>query len=129
VLPIYAYLEGWRVASLHSLLVISWAVLLMNVCLIRFRKLPFTCSIPVFKQHSIVILISFCFGYLIYVGSTAEFESAALGQPLRMLRALPVALLAWCVPQYLGKNTIAIERRLIFEEAAVRTVERLGLSE
>ena len=129
VLPIYAYHEGWREASLHSLLVISWAVLLMNVCLIRFRKLPFTCSIPVFKQHSIVILISFCFGYLIYVGSTAEFESAALGQPLRMLRALPVALLAWCVPQYLGKNTIAIERRLIFEEAAVRTVERLGLSE
>jgi len=127
--PVYLYLEGWRVASLHTLLAISWAVLLMNICLIRFRKMPFTCSIPVFKQHSIVILISFCFGYLIYVGSTAEFESAALEQPLRMLGALPVALVAWFVPRYMEKSAIAIERRLIFEETAVRTVERLGLTE
>ena len=127
--PVYVYLEGWSVASLHTLLVILWAVLLINVCLIRFRKTPFTCSIPAFKQHSIVILISFCFGYLIYVGSTAEFESAALAQPLRILGALPVALIAWYVPRYLGKNTISLERRLIFEEGAVRTVERLGLSE
>ena len=128
-LPIYAYLEGWRVASLHTLLVLSWAVLLMNISLIRFRKMPFTCGIPVFKQHSIVILIAFCFGYLIYVGSTAEFEAGALVQPLRMLGALPAALVAWFVPRYLGKNTIAIERKLIFEEAAVRTVQGLGLSE
>ena len=128
-LPVYVYLEGWSVASLHTLFVVLWSVLLMNICLIRFRKMPFTCSIPVFKQHSIVILISFCFGYLIYVGSTAEFESAALVQPLRMLGALPVALVAWCVTRYLGKNTIAIERRLIFEETAVRTVEGLGLTE
>ncbi len=125
----YFYLEGWVIASLHTLLVLSWSVLLTNVLLIRFRKLPFTCSMPVFKQHSIVILISFCFGYLIYAVSTPEFESSALLEPVRMLSLAPVALVAWYVPRYLGKNTIDLERKLIFEETAVRTVEGLRLSE
>ena len=125
----YFYFEGWVVASLHTLLVLTWAVLLTNILLIRFRKLPFTCSLPVFKQHSIVILISFCFGYLIYAVSTPEFEASALHEPVRMLSLVPVALVAWYIPRYLGKNTIELERKLIFEETAMRTVEGLRLTE
>ena len=51
-LPVYAYLEGWMVACLHTLLAVTWAVLLTNIVLIRFRKIPFTCTLPLFKQHS-----------------------------------------------------------------------------
>jgi len=126
---IYCYLAGVVVASLHTLLVLIWSILLTNVLLIRFHKLPFTCSLPVFKQHSIVILISLCFGFLIYAGSTAEFEASALSEPVRMLGLLPVALIGWFIPRYLGQNTIELERKLIFEETAVRTVEALRLSE
>lgn len=126
---IYFYIEGMKIALLHTLLVLIWSVLLTNMLLIRFRKLPFTCSLPVFKQHSIVILISFCFGYLIYAGSTPEFEASALEEPWRMLELLPLALVAWYVPRYLAKNSIEIERRMIFEESAPRTVEGLRLSE
>jgi hypothetical protein len=125
----YFYLEGWWVASLHTLLVLLWTVLLTNLLLIRFCKLPFTCSMPVFKQHSIVILIAFCFGFLIYAVSTPEFESSALQQPVRFLSLVPAVLVAWYVPRYLEKNTIELERKLIFEETAVRTVEGLRLSE
>lgn len=126
---IYFYFEGPAVASLHALVVLVWSVLLANILLIRFRKLPFTCSLPVFKQHSIVILISFCFGYLIYAGSTPEFEAVALREPLRMLELLPLVPIAWLVPRYFAKNAIEIERRMIFEESAARTVEGLRLSE
>ncbi len=125
----YVYLEGVMVASLHTFLVLSWAVLLTNILLVRFRKVPFTCSLPVFKQHSIVILISFGFGFLIYAVSTPEFESSALLEPVRLLTLVPVAAVAWYVPRYLGKNTIDLERKLIFEESAVRTVEGLRLSD
>jgi hypothetical protein len=125
----YVYIEGVWIATLHTAVVLSWTLLLMNVVLIRFRKLPFTCSMPVFKQHSIVILISFCFGFLIYAGSTPEFEASALREPLRMLTLLPFAMIAWYVPRYLSKNTIDLERKLIFEETAVRSVEGLRLSE
>jgi hypothetical protein len=126
---VYFYVEGAAIAALHTLLLLIWSVLLTNILLIRFRKLPFTCSLPVFKQHSIVILISFCFGFLIYAGSTPEFESSALREPLRMLELLPIVLVAWYVPRYFAKNAIEIERRMIFEESAPRTVEGLRLSE
>jgi hypothetical protein len=127
--PAYLYLEGWRVACLHALLVGTWAVLLTNIVLIRFRKLPFTCTMPVFKQHSFVTLISVGFGFLLYAVSTPEFESSALAEPLRMLILVPIAVVAWYIPHHLAKSSIEIERRLIFEESATQTIEALRLGD
>ena len=127
--PIYLYLEGITIASLHTLLVVTWTMLLTNIVLVRFRKLPFTCTLPVFKQHSIVIVLSFCFGYLIFAVSTPEFESSALLEPLRLLSLLPVVSVAWYVPRYLAKSTIDVEKRLIFEESPTPAVEALRLSD
>jgi hypothetical protein len=127
--PLYVYLEGIVIASLHTLLVITWAALLTNILLIRFRKLPFTCTFPVFKQHSIVILLSFVFGFLIYAVSTPEFEASALKEPLRMLGLVPVAAAAWYIPYHFARRTTDIERKLIFEESATRTIESLQLGD
>src|SRR5215472_3351585 len=127
VLPItfavYLPLEGILITALHTAVVTLWAVLLTNIVLVRLRKLPFTCTLPVFKQHSIVILLSFCFGYLIYAVSIPEFESSALAEPLRMLSLVPFAGAAWYIPHYLANNTIELDRKLIFEESPPRTVE------
>jgi len=127
--PLYAYLEGWMVAALHTLLVTTWAILLTNIVVVRLRKVPFTCTLPVFKQHSIVILLSFGFGFLIYALSTPEFESSALVEPWRMISLLPVAIVAWYIPRYLAKNTPEIDRKVIFEESATRTIEALHLGD
>jgi hypothetical protein len=129
VFPIYTYAVGLLVASLHVLLVVTWTVLLTNLVLLRFHKLPFTCTLPTFKQHSIVMVVSICFGYLLYAVSMPEFEAGALAEPLRLLEFLPAAALAWYVPHYLGKNTTEWERKLIFVESGTRTVEVLRLSE
>jgi hypothetical protein len=126
---LYACLEGLVIASLHALLIATWAVLLTNVLLVRFRKLPFTCTLPLFKQHSIVTLLSFGFGFLIYALSTPEFESSALRQPLRMISLVPVAMVAWLIPHYLAKSTPEIDRKLIFEESPNRTIELLQLGD
>src|SRR5215469_1340229 len=126
---VYFYVQNFAVAMLHTTVVAIWACLLTNLVLVRFRKVPFTCSPPVFQQHSIVILIALCFGFLVYAGSTAEFESSALTEPIRMLSLIPVTVVAWYIPHYLGKNTIDLDKRLIFEEATTRSVELLQLSE
>jgi hypothetical protein len=127
--PVYAYLEGWLVAGLHTLLVVAWTVLLTNIILIRFRKIPFTCTLPLFKQHSFVTLLSCCFGFLLYAMSTPEFESSALAEPVRMLSLAPAALVMWYIPHYLAKNANEIERRLIFEESPTQTIEALRLGD
>jgi hypothetical protein len=103
--------------------------LLTNIVLIRFRKLPFTCTLPLFKQHSFVIVLAFCFGFLIYAMSTPEFESSALLAPVRMLSLVPVAVVAWYIPHFLAKSAIEIEKRLIFEESPTQTIEALRLSD
>jgi hypothetical protein len=127
--PIYFYLRGFGTAALHTLFVMAWAILLTDLLLIRFRKVPFTCTLPVFKQHSIVILLAFCFGYLIYAVSIPEFESSALLDPSRMLNILPFMAVAWGLPRYFARHTIEPDRKLLFEETAARTVELLRLSE
>jgi len=108
---------------------VMWSVLLTNVVLIRFRKLPFTCTLPVFKQHSFVTLLSVCFGFLLYAVSTPEFESSALVQPVRMISLLPVVALAWYIPHHLAKSAIDIERKLIFEESPTQSIELLRLGD
>lgn len=125
----YLYVQGWLVASLHTLLVATWAVLLTNIVLARFRKLPFTCTLPLFKQHSFVTLLSVCFGFLLYAVHTPEFESSALANPLRMIGLVPFAAVAWYIPHHLAKSAIDIERELIFEETPTRTIEVLQLGD
>ncbi|HET7890527.1 MAG TPA: hypothetical protein VFL34_03340 [Candidatus Sulfotelmatobacter sp.] len=127
--PPYFYLEGWIIAGLHTMLVVVWAVLLTNIALVRFRKLPFTCTLPLFKQHSIVTFLSCCFGFLIYAVETPEFESSALLESWRMLSVVPVAAVAWYVPHHLAKSAIDVERKLIFEESPTQTIEVLRLSD
>ena len=126
---LYLYVQGWVIACLHTLLVATWAVLLTNIVLIRFRKLPFTCTLPLFKQHSFVTLLSFCFGFLLYSVHTPEFESSALANPLRMIGLLPAAAAAWYIPHHLAKSAIDIEKKLIFEESPTQTIQALRLSE
>jgi hypothetical protein len=126
---LYLYVQGWVIACLHTLLVVTWAVLLTNIVLIRFRKLPFTCTLPLFKQHSFVTLLSVCFAFLLYSVHTPEFESSALANPLQMIGLVPVAAVAWYIPHHLAKSAIDIERKLIFEESPTQTIQVLRLSE
>lgn len=127
--PAYAYLEGFRIAVLHTFVVGIWAMLLTHAALVRFRKVPFTCTLPLFKQHSIVTFLSFCFGYLIYAVSIPEFEASALSEPFRLLAMVPAAVLVWFVSRALTRNATEIERKLIFEESPTRAFELLHLGD
>jgi len=129
IFPLYVRFAGLWIALLHTLLVLGASSLLTNAVLIRFRKLPFTCRRPIFKQHSIVILISIGFGFLLYAASLPEFESWALLQPTRLLNLLPPALVMWYIPHHLDKTAIAEEKQLLFEDVSSNTFELIQLGE
>lgn len=128
-LPLYAYLEGWTVACLHILIVVTWSLLLTDAVLIRFRKLPFTCSFPVFQQHSIVTLLGCVFGFFLFAVITPQLESWAIVEPVRMIVSVPLAAVGWYVPHYIRQNAVDVERELIFEEGPTRAVEVLRLGD
>ena len=113
---------------MHTLLVLGWSLLLTNALLIRFRKLPFTCTRPIFQQHSIVVLICVAFGFLM-MRRSPEFESYALLHPARFATMFPAAFITWYIPHHLAKSAIAEEKRLIFEDVSATSFELSDLSE
>jgi len=127
--PIYAYLGGWVVGCLHTVVVVTWSLLLTDAVLIRFRKLPFTCSFPLFQQHSIVTLLGCVFGFFLFAVVTPQFESWALSDPGRMAGIVPVVAVVWYVLFRIRSNALEIERTLIFEEAPTRAIEVLQLGD
>lgn len=129
VFPIYVYLDGLMIACLHVLLVVTWSLLLANVVLIRFRKIPFTCSLPVFKQHSIVTLLACCFGFLCYAVSLPEFEAWALSEPVRLMGIVPILGVVWYIARHLDRSAMDFETKMIFEEAPARDIVVLQLGD
>jgi hypothetical protein len=127
--PAYVYVAGWTAGTLHTLLVATWSVLLTNAVLIRFRKLPFTCAFPLFQQHSIVTLLTCVMAFILFAMVTPQFEHYALSDPIWMIGFVPFAMVAWYISHRIRRNTMEIERELIFEEIPTRVVEVLQLGD
>jgi hypothetical protein len=124
-LPLYAYEYGWLIGILHTLVVAAWSVLLTNAVLIHFRKLPFTCPMPVFQQYSIVTLIGGASAFFLFAIATPQAESLALAEPLWMASFIPVAALFWYIPRRMERDSL--EQELVFEEKPPHAVEVLHL--
>jgi hypothetical protein len=129
VLPLYCWLGGWIAGILHTVVVGLWSMLLTDAALVRFRKMPFTCSLPLFQQHSFVTLIACALGLFLFAVVTPEFESWALPQPVRMIGLIPVATIAWYIPHRLRQSALAVERELMFEDLPNREFELLRIAE
>jgi hypothetical protein len=129
VLPVYCWLGGWIAGILHTLVVGLWSILLTDAALVRFRKMPFTCSLPLFQQHSFVTLIACAIGFFLFAVLTPEFESWALPEPVRMIGLIPVAAIAWYIPRRLLQSALAVERELMFEDLPNRDFEMLRIAE
>ena len=95
VFPLHVYLWGWADGSLHALVVILWAVLLADILLLRFRKVPFTCSYPPFRNSAIMAIVIYLLGFFVYAILTSQFESWMLLKPARVLLVVPLAAGIW----------------------------------
>ena len=126
-LPLYGYLWGWRVGLLQTIVVIVWSLLLAEVLLLRFRKLPFTCSYPPFRDSAIVLVLAYVLGFFVFVILTSNLEHWALLNPLLMAWFVAVALVAWYVLSRLKQEAREIDNELIFEENARAGFELLDL--
>ena len=126
-LPLYGYLWGWRVGLVQTLVVTVWSLLLAEVLLLRFRKLPFTCSYPPFRDSAIVLVLAYVLGFFVFVILTSNLEHWALLNPLLMAWFVAVALVAWYVLSRLKQEAREIDNKLIFEENARAGFELLDL--
>lgn len=110
---------GWAMALLHTLILIAATAALVEVLLIRFRKLPFTCSHPPFQSHSALIFVGYLFGFFIFTDYLPGMEHWALFDPWQALWFVPLlGIILAGVLQY-RKQMLDMDKQLIFEETSV----------
>jgi len=112
---------------LETVVVTLWSVLLTEILLFRFRKVPFTCSYPPFRDSAVVRAISYVLGFFLFVELTSNLEHWGLSNPTLMAALIVIVLIAWYVLSQFRKNIEEIDKELIFEENAPAAFELLDL--
>jgi hypothetical protein len=128
VFPLSVYLWGWTTALLQTAVITIWSVILADILLVRFRKVPFTCSYPPFRHSAIVVMLVYFFGFSAFVALASSLEYWALLKPALMLLFIPITLGAWYARLRFQQDTIEIDKQLIFEEKQPADFEVLDLA-
>jgi hypothetical protein len=131
-LAIACWQWGFAAGVLHTLYVLALSWILMEILLAGYRKLPLTSPMPGFRDHFLMLCLIQLVGFGIFTRVGAGMERWMFQMPARFLLVPSVMLAAW----YWNRRRITdsraageLEEGLLFENAPVRTVERLNLSD
>jgi hypothetical protein len=113
---------NWTTALLHTAIQTASDVLLVEILLVKFRKIPFTCSYPAFESHSGVILVAYLFGFFLFTDSVPALERWSLSEPLRTLSFPPLFAIAQASLYAYRKQMLDMDKHLIFEETSPSTL-------
>jgi hypothetical protein len=106
----------WTTALLHTAILIACTIVLIEFVLIRFRKIPFTCSYPSFQSHSALILVGYLFGFLVFTDYLPQIEHWALLNPWQSIVFVPVLAAVLVALHLYRKQMLDMDKTLIFEE-------------
>jgi hypothetical protein len=126
-LPLYTHYWGWKVGLIHTMVVTVMCVLFAELLLAKFRKIPFTCSLPNFKSHSIVVILIYVIGFFAFSIFTAAAEQWAFVDETRFLAFIPVAICVWLGLRYWRHSLTYLDTRIIFDETSPSAVETMDL--
>jgi hypothetical protein len=113
-----AILWGFGAALLHTAIFAACTIAFVELLLLRFRKIPFTCSYPPFQSHSALIFVAYLFGFVVFTSYLPELELWSLADPWRVSLFLPlVAIILVAIHQY-RKRMLDMDKHLIFEEVS-----------
>jgi hypothetical protein len=120
---------GWGMASLHAAFVLALSLLLIEALLVGFRKIPFTCSFPPFRNHVVMLAFLGVVGYFLFAATGSATEHWMMLQPVRFLWLVPAAIVAREVLRRVRNEISLIDANLIYRDqpaAEVQTLDLLG---
>ena len=115
-LPAYGLVWGWRVGVIHTAVVAAASVLLIEILLVRFRKIPFTCSAPHFKSNVPVTVFSYLLGFIVFTSLVPTIEQRASDDPLWYLGFILALTGIWLGLTYYRREMTRLDPQAIFEE-------------
>jgi hypothetical protein len=109
-------LWGFGVALLHTGVFAACTVALVELLLLRFRKIPFTCSYPPFQSHSALIFVAYLFGFVLFTTYLPELEFWSVADPWRAIIFIPLVAIILLSIYFYRKQMLDMDKQLIFEE-------------
>jgi hypothetical protein len=109
---------GWTTALLHTGIVILCSTLLVELLLIKFRKIAFTCAYPAFQSHSGVIALLYVLGFFLFASYMPQMDQWSVLHPWQAIWFIPVsAAILTGLYQY-RKQMLDMDKQLVFEESS-----------
>jgi len=126
--PIYLAVWPWPRALGHAVFLSAFGLLIIELALTGFAKVPFTCSYLPGKAN-LKIMFGVYWGLLIIVSEiVTDVEQRALRNRANYAWLVGITLLAWLVAAYRGRGARARIPALSFEEQPEPAVVGLGLA-
>jgi hypothetical protein len=126
--PLYAHFWGWQISLIHTGIVAAMCFILVEISLMRFRKIPFACSAPTFKSHALVAILIYMVGFFAFSVFPASIERWAFDDPVRFLTFVPLLAGAWLALRGWRRSLSHLDTRIIFEEKSSPAVEAMNLT-
>ena len=114
-------LWGFSAALLHTAVLAICTVTMVELLLLRFRKIPFTCTYPPFQSHSALIFVAYLFSFLIFTSYLPELELWSLADPWRTALFIPLVAIILLSIRLYRKQMLEMDKLLIFEESSAST--------
>jgi hypothetical protein len=115
-LPAYGFIWGWGVGVVHTAVVAAASILLIEILLVSFRKIPFTCSTPHFKSNIPLLVFFYFAGFIVFTSLVPICERQASDDPVWYLGFILASTGIWLGLAYYRREMSRLDRRLIFEE-------------
>ena len=111
-----ALLWGWLTALLQTAILIACSAVFIEVLLVKFRKIPFTCTYPAFQSNSPLFLVAYLVGFVVF---TIYIPQTVLWSVVTRWGAavfIPLVLLSLIGLRQFRKQMLDMDKQLIFEE-------------
>lgn len=125
--PFYALLWGWGPAALHLIFGLILSVILLELLLLNFHKIPFTCSYLPGKSNMTFTWFLYWSAFTMYAYSMASLEFWMLQRPVRLILFYALALAGWRALAIYRDRVLDRRFTLIYEDAPEPLVQTLEL--
>jgi hypothetical protein len=126
--PVYAFLWGWPMALFHTFFDIVLSLLLIELLLIKFYKIPFTCSYLPGSGNITGLWFVYWLGFATYAYSMASLEAWILQNALRIVAFYVGGCVTVGVVFYYRNRHLADGFDYIFDDVPEPVVRTLNLS-
>jgi hypothetical protein len=128
-LVIYATIWGARIGIVHTAIVLLASLLLTEVLLVGYRKIPFACSYTTGRQNVGVALVLYFLLFFFFSSGLAYLEYSALSSrsviSFLPLGGLPIAI--WVGLRYYESEFESEDKTLLFEDEPAPIVASMDL--